>query len=493
MLNNERRLPLGLTHRGAWLTVVILAGLVRLIPVLFSTVARGDGLTRTLYAWQFSQHPHWQGLTGVWLPLHWYCFGSLLMIWNNPLGLAKVLGWLTGTGTVALYFSLVRRIHGTQAALWGGVLMSLYWFHIWLTPTNFVDIYVLFLYVAAIYFSVRTQQSGQLKSRLVFACCAGVCVGITILLRHEAKLAAAAIAVWMLVVVNWRSAIAFCVVTGVPVLAQFVEYRSQGKGLLGDFAKASELQQAAAAFSGSGAVQGLLRWVKLTAGSPTLFVFIPGLMAMWWKRREAIRDPLALFFVLFTCFYLFLTITKGWSPQGRYLMLYFFGLFGYAGVVYSRLAASGRHLALAALLVLYVGNQAGAWYIRNDKQVLGALPIQLDSREQRAVNGFYDTLPRPTSEVFVDLTEAEWWSFRVTLAERNEWDQFDKHIFRAVEEQQLLIERGFADFDPSRATILLVRPQSKMYFAMQNYFPQLHLQMLKQVGNVGIFRITKQV
>jgi len=470
------------------LLVVLLAGGLRLLPVLFSSVARGDGLTRMLFAWEFAKEPTWQGLTGIWLPVHWYALGTLVRIWPDPLTLSKILGWVFGTGTVALLFVTVRRLYGTAAAGWAGILMSLYWFHVWLTPTNFVDLYVFFFQVLAVYGAIRAGELRGQTGLWRFAALAGVGAGITVLLRHEFKLSLGLFAAWLFFAAGWRAFLVFSLVGGLPVLAQFAEYIGTGRGIFADAETASRMKAYESSFMGTGRMDGLFRWGKLTAGSPTLFVAVPGLYGLWLKRRVLLRDPMVLLMVILTGFHLVLTIFKGWQPQGRYLMHYYFPLLVYAGVAYSHWLANNRKWLVAGLLALLVLNQAGAWFIRNDRQVAGVLPIQMDSREQRAVNEFYKSVPR--SARFADFTNAEDWSLRVTLAKLNRWDDFDQHIFRAQDEQEQILREGFGKYDISKVNYVLLRPGSKMHEAVERGFPQINLKLVEQQRRVGIYRVT---
>jgi hypothetical protein len=64
-----------------WLFAAILVGgLLRLISVIASDPFPGDGVSRLILAYQWAQHPDWQGLTAVWMPLHWYFLGLLIRL-----------------------------------------------------------------------------------------------------------------------------------------------------------------------------------------------------------------------------------------------------------------------------------------------------------------------------------------------------------------------------------------------------------------------------
>ncbi|MDW8105440.1 MAG: hypothetical protein RMK92_10555, partial [Armatimonadota bacterium] len=69
-----------------WLWIVLLCGgLLRLSAILLSDPSPGDGLTRLSSAYLWAKHPEWEGLTAVWMPLHWYLMGMLIRLWEKPL------------------------------------------------------------------------------------------------------------------------------------------------------------------------------------------------------------------------------------------------------------------------------------------------------------------------------------------------------------------------------------------------------------------------
>ncbi|MCS6950129.1 MAG: hypothetical protein NZ520_06705, partial [bacterium] len=96
MLDQERR---ALASR--WLIAALLCGgVLRLLAILLTDPSPGDGLSRLGFAYSWAKHPKWEGLTAVWMPLHWYLMGMLIRLWEKPLFWAHLLGWLSGMATI---------------------------------------------------------------------------------------------------------------------------------------------------------------------------------------------------------------------------------------------------------------------------------------------------------------------------------------------------------------------------------------------------------
>ncbi|MEY3283435.1 MAG: hypothetical protein RIR86_1448, partial [Acidobacteriota bacterium] len=75
------------------LIVALVGGtLLRILAITLGDLdPGGDGLQRLAVAARWAVNPEWQGLSGVWPPLHWYTIGSLLRVWNEPMIVARAL------------------------------------------------------------------------------------------------------------------------------------------------------------------------------------------------------------------------------------------------------------------------------------------------------------------------------------------------------------------------------------------------------------------
>ena len=67
-----------------FVAAVVVGVALRLIAAIFGDVGvYADGASRIALAISWADHPSWQGLSGVWPPLHWYFLGVLIDVWNR--------------------------------------------------------------------------------------------------------------------------------------------------------------------------------------------------------------------------------------------------------------------------------------------------------------------------------------------------------------------------------------------------------------------------
>lgn len=104
-----------------------------------------DGASRIAMSMRWSENPTWQGLSGVWPPAHLYVLGALIRVWNQPILLAKLIGFVCGVGTIFVFRSAVRHRFGSTVASLCALLLAVYWTHIWLTSSYWVEIPTFYL------------------------------------------------------------------------------------------------------------------------------------------------------------------------------------------------------------------------------------------------------------------------------------------------------------------------------------------------------------
>jgi hypothetical protein len=373
--------------------IAITLGLsLRLIAVIWGGLGPGgDGMGRLANAVAWAERPRWQGLSGVWRPLHWYVLGELIRLWNQPVLLAKLINFSCGIGSLIMLRKAVRATFGDLVASLSVLLLAIYWTHIWLTSSYWVEIPYLFLIFLALYYATKAVSTTNLTAAFL----SGLFLTIAIFLRHEATLIIGLFLIWFAISTRNRKLILLFAL--LPVCAaiwgvlepslhggSFFDYVSTSKSL-----KASENQ-----LQGFTLTDCLYQWVMMPASVPSLFVILPGLYGLWKARRLAYRDLFAWMFIAQVVFYFCMTVTSAWRPQLRYILLYFVNLFPYAAWTWARLMQ--RFSARAVLATLIVGmmvTQSAAWWVgRNNYLPMGWLPLQIETAPQKALDAWASTM-----------------------------------------------------------------------------------------------------
>ena len=367
--------------------VALALGLVlRLVAVFYGDIGPGgDGTERLALAISWAQHPAWTGLSGVWPHAHWYFLGALIRVWNNPVLLAKLVNLVFGFGSIVAIRRAVRPLYGDMAGSISALLLAIFWTHIWLTSSYWVEPSYLFFVLLAVSQAQRAAAFPHWKSAL--SC--GALLALAILLRHEGMLLLVMFSLWFALRTRKPSVVAAFAAIPVCLAAwYFIEPLLQGHSYLeyANFVKAAK--------AGENLIQGftlkdcLVQWVLMPAAIPSVLIVLPGLYALWRVRRSAALDLFAWMFIGQVLFYSFMTLTSAWRPQLRYIMLYFVNLLPYAAIAWERLAArlQPRYLvyALAGAAMLLQGT---AWYIgRNERRSLGWLPIEIRTSSQKTLD-----------------------------------------------------------------------------------------------------------
>jgi len=375
-----------ISSRAVYAAALALGLGLRLIAVIWGDIGPGgDGTERLALAISWAQHPSWTGLSGVWPHAHWYFLGALIRLWNNPVMLAKVVNLVFGFGSIVAIRRAVRPLYGEMAGSISALLLAIFWTHIWLTSSYWVEPSYLFFVILAVWQAHRAIQSNDWRKAV--AC--GALLGAAILLRHEGMLLLAMFTLWLALRSRRVSVVAAFAVIPVCLAAwYFIEPWMQGHSY---FEYASFVKSAKA---GENLVQGftlkdcLIQWVLMPACVPSLLVVVPGLYGLWRLRRKARYDLFAWMFTGQVLFYLFMTMTSAWRPQLRYVMLYFVNLLPYAALGWESLARrfQPRNLVWGLVCAAMFAQGAAWWVGRNGRRSFGWLPIEIRTSSQKALD-----------------------------------------------------------------------------------------------------------
>lgn len=379
--------PAAVASSSTIYSVALALGLaLRLVAVFYGDIGPGgDGTERLALAISWARHPAWTGLSGVWPHAHWYFLGALIRLWNNPVLLARLVNLIFGFASIVVIRRAVRPQYGEMAGSISALLLAIFWTHIWLTSSYWVEpSYLLFVLLA-----VSQAQRAVESLRWTSALTCGAFLALAILLRHEGLLLLVMFSSWFALRTRKASLVAAFAVIPVCLAAwYFIEPLLQGHSYLeyANFVRSAK--------AGENLIQGfalkdcLVQWVLMPAAIPSLLIVVPALCALWQARRKAALDLFAWMFLGQVLFYLFMTLTSEWRPQLRYIMLYFINLLPYAAIGWHRLAQRFQPrylvygLAGAAMLL-----QGCAWYVgRNERRSLGWLPIEIRTSSQKSLD-----------------------------------------------------------------------------------------------------------
>ena len=364
---------------------LVLGAALRLLAALVSAPTPGDDVTRLVEACVWSGHPRWLGLFGVWPPLPTYLLGSLMRIGGDPHVWAGVLGWLTTTAALPLFFLGVRDLYGdARRAGLATLLLALYYVHIWMAGTAYSEApYTCVLFAGLLCVIRAVRGPGAARTGLLLA--GGLGLALAMLFRHEARLVGLVVLVWIAREVGLGAALRYAIPSLVLLAWDLVAPFRPGAGFAEDARVVAGLKLAEVALHGS-RWEALRRWLIMPAGSPSAIVMLLGLAGLWMSRRAWRRDLWAWLFAVQTAVFLALTVYPGWQPYLRYLFLYLVCLLPHAAVALGAVARRSRWAAVALVLAA-IGIQAIAWSRgRNEDRPLGWLPVYRAAPQQAVLD-----------------------------------------------------------------------------------------------------------
>jgi hypothetical protein len=385
--------------------IAILAGVgLRAIAGIWGDIGvYVDGASRIAMAMRWAEHPTWQGLSGVWPLAHIYALGILIRLWNQPVLLAKIIGFASGVGTIFVFRNAVRHRFGPTVASLSALLLAIYWTHIWLSSSYWVEVPYLLFVLLSVHYAERAKTTLAWRHALV----SGVFLSLAMLLRNEALLLLVLFVWWYLIRIKTLKILAVFVTIPFMLAAwYFIEPIMRGGSYLDYFLYVARSKEFENVVENVSRKEALYQWILMLGASPTLIVVLPGLYGLWLNRRHAVTDLFAWMFMIQTVFYLSLTIVSGWRPQLRYLMLQFVNLFPYAALVWLSIMRrfSPRYL-LPPMLALMIAMQGLAWWIgRNNGLPGGWLPLQVITSSQEKLDALVRQIDGNTQEKLVIIS-----------------------------------------------------------------------------------------
>ncbi len=375
-----------------FLIAMILGVSLRLIAAIWGGLSPGgDGMGRLANAVAWAERPRWQGLSGVWRPLHWYVLGVLIRLWDQPVLWAKLINFSCGIGSLIVLRKAARAVFGPLVANLSALLLAIYWTHIWLTSSYWVEIPYLLLVFLAVHYALKAVAINDSAAAFL----SGLFLTVAILLRHEATLILGLFLVWLAISTRNRKLIFLFALMPVCAAAWTVLEPTFNGGSFLDYVTASKnIKASENQLQGFTLKDCLYQWVLMPASVPSLFVIVPGFYGLWKARRIAYRDLFAWMFIAQVVFYFCMTLTSAWRPQLRYILLYFVNLFPYAAWTWAQmLQRFPARRVLAALMAGMIMTQSAAWWVgRNNYLPAGWLPLQIETAPQKALDEWASTI-----------------------------------------------------------------------------------------------------
>ena len=369
-----------------FLSAIALGFLLRLIAVIFGDISSGgDGMWRLAFAVDWAEKPYYHGLYEIWPPLHFYFLGALIRLWDEPIILAKLVNLALGMGTLIILRKAALPLFGDLVSALSALLLAVYWTHIWLTSSYWVEIPFIFLVFLAAHLTMKARRTFSRKDAFL----AGIFLALAILLRHEGSLLLAVFLIWF--AVNVKERVLILIFAAVPAYATAGEFIEPwlNHGSFFEFASLVRNMKAEEnALQGYTLKDCLYLWVLMPMSVPSLFVVLPGLYGLWMARRRIRYDLFAWMFIAQMGFYLLMTLTSAWRPQLRYVLLCFVNLLPYSALAWAEMMRRFSPApVLAGLLLATMATQSAAWWVgRNNRLPMGWLPLQVLTPAQKALD-----------------------------------------------------------------------------------------------------------
>jgi hypothetical protein len=465
------------------LIAMVLGFLLRLIAVVYGDISSGgDGMWRLAFAVDWAENPYYHGLYEVWPLLHFYFLGALILLWDEPILLAKLVNFLLGMGTLLVLRKAVRPLFGDLVANISVLLLAVYWTHIWLTSSYWVEIPFLLLIFLAVHYTIRTHQTSNRKAAFL----AGICLTVAILLRHEGSMLLAVFLAWY--ALNIKERVLILIFAAVPIYAaagEFIEPWLNEGSFFETASLVRSMKVEENLLQGYSLLDCLRLWVLMPMSVPSMFVVVPGFYGLWMARRRVRYDLFAWMFIAQVSFYFLMTLTSAWRPQLRYVLLCFVNLLPYAALAWAEMMRRfSPGPVLAGLLAATMATQSAAWWVgRNNRHPMGWLPLQTVTSAQRALDSWMVKVKhsdqgeiRIVSFVHGSVTEP-WSIVHGFLVNRIPLRMFrDTEIYLAEVPD---IRRGELPPQAYSADVILIDPKTDFYpsvlSAVKNRYPNIQV------------------
>lgn len=153
-------------RRTLWL-ITAFAGILRLVFLLISMNAGGDGPARTFVAVDWAQHPV-VVTPGHWMPLQIYLSGMALWLWDNLWLAPRFVSLLFGIGSLWPFARLCRSYFSWEVTVASSLLFSMYGLHVSYSGVSSSEALFMFLALWGMTHFVEWWQQPQLR-RLVWS------------------------------------------------------------------------------------------------------------------------------------------------------------------------------------------------------------------------------------------------------------------------------------------------------------------------------------
>ena len=183
-------------------TVIVLSLLtigalvIRLVTIAQTIDVSGDGPTRAVQAYTWSQQPQWL-TSGIWPPAYLYLTGLVTRWFPYPLYSLRVLNAVLGAVSIPVFYQFVRRIYdsieGRGIALLSAIGMTVLQLHISLSSSSLAESALLswIIFASAAFLSGTHDRLEKPAEKLKYGWKLGLfflCFGIAQMTRYEAWL-----------------------------------------------------------------------------------------------------------------------------------------------------------------------------------------------------------------------------------------------------------------------------------------------------------------
>ena len=191
-MNNQKKMAdyllalLKENKRHISLALITLAGFgLRLYAFTRFMDIPGDGPTKAMYAYNWSQSPQffWHG---IWLPGFEYLTGVFSFIVKDPLISIRVLNLAVGLLTVPVFYFFVRRIYGHISGLVAALILALLPVHVSMSVTSHTEATFLFEVLAGLLLFIMGTDDGPHRKLCMVASIFFMCLAT--MTRYEAWL-----------------------------------------------------------------------------------------------------------------------------------------------------------------------------------------------------------------------------------------------------------------------------------------------------------------
>jgi len=149
------------SHRLLVLKLFSVALGVRLIDLCFTHNTGTDAWARYQIALTWLNNP-WHVPSTIWLPLHFWLLGSVLMLWKSELA-ARLLTVLLGSLTVPPLYGIVRRVFDGSVAVYATLTLIFLGLHVGYSGTTSSEVPTVFFVVWGVYSWLRYRSDGEGK------------------------------------------------------------------------------------------------------------------------------------------------------------------------------------------------------------------------------------------------------------------------------------------------------------------------------------------